>query len=116
MPSPEYTALKHHVPTAVGVKLADVAVAVLPAAAVTITGEPTALPPVAQPLALVSGPQTKKLTEPVGLPPVALPVTVAPSLLVPPSATPAEVGLVVVLVLAVVTVKHSVLLPSVEAA
>jgi hypothetical protein len=39
--SPEYSALKHQVPSAVGVKPDEVALAVLPAPAVTATGEPT---------------------------------------------------------------------------
>jgi hypothetical protein len=60
----------------VGENVVDAAVAVLFAAALTGTGPPTVLPPLAQPEAPVSGPQAKNLTVPDGLPPVELPVTV----------------------------------------
>jgi hypothetical protein len=95
---------------------ADVAVAVLLAPALTPTAPPTGLPPVAQPLALVSGPQAKKLTVPLGLPPVTLPVTVAWSMFEPPMVMPFDPGVLVVTDDAWVTVKHSVLLPSEDAA
>jgi hypothetical protein len=78
--SPEYSARKHHVPAAVGVNVEELALAVagrIPA--LTGTGEPTALPPLAHPEALVSGPHTKKLTVPVGAPTSGSPVTVASS-------------------------------------
>jgi hypothetical protein len=84
------------VPTAVGVKAADVAVAVVLVAAVSDTAEPTAVLPLGQPLALLSGPQTKKLIVPVGLPPVAFPVTVAPSVLESPRTMLADVGVVTI--------------------
>ena len=95
---------------------ADVAVAVLLGPAVTPIAPPTALPPFAQPLALVSGPQAKKLTVPLGLPPVTFPVTVAWSLFEPPMVMPFDPGVLAVTDDACVTVKHSVLLPSADAA
>jgi hypothetical protein len=75
--SPEYSARKHHMPAAFGVNDGDVAVAAFPGPGVTDTAEPTAVPPMEQPSALVKGPHAEKLTIPVGFPPVALPVTVA---------------------------------------
>jgi hypothetical protein len=102
------------VPTAAGVSDGEVAVAAFPAAAATVTGVPTAVPPVAQPLAVVNGPQMKKLTVPVGLPPAALPVTVAWSVFEAPSAMVLDVGLLVVAGDAFATVKHSVVLPSTD--
>jgi hypothetical protein len=74
--SPEYSDRKHQTPALEGRKVAEAAVAVLLAAAVSVAGVPTGLPPAAHPDALVSGPQMKKLTVPDGLPPAALPVTV----------------------------------------
>jgi hypothetical protein len=103
------------VPGAVGVNAAEVAVDVLFAPGVRVTGpEPTAVPPLVQPVALVSGPHTKKLTLPVGAPPAGLPLTVAMSLLSPPRAIDDDAGVVAVVVVNVVTVKHSVALPSVD--
>jgi hypothetical protein len=93
----------------------DVAVAtvLLLGSAVTPTPFPTELPaPAEQPVALVGGPQTKKLTIPVGLPPVALPVTVAWSVFDSPSVRVEKPRVVEVFELAAVTVKHSALLPS----
>ena len=84
MASPVYTAWKHHVPADVGMNEAEVAVAVLPAPVATGTAAPTGIPPVAQPSALASGPQTVKVTDPEGLPPMALPLTVAWSVFEPP--------------------------------
>jgi hypothetical protein len=98
------------VPTAVGVN--DGEVAVTP---VNGTALPTAVPPVAQPLAVVNGPHSKKLTVPVGAGPPALPLTVALSVFEPPSGIVDRVGLVAVFEVAAVTVKHSVLLPSADA-
>ena len=65
---PEYAALKHQVPVPLGVNDEDAAVAVLADAAVNDTGEPTAAPALAQPVGVANGPQTKKLTVPVGTP------------------------------------------------
>jgi hypothetical protein len=97
-------------PTALGVNDADVAVPPLNATAL-----PTGLPPLAQPSAVVKDPHTKKFTVPVGIPPVALPVTVALSVFELPSVMlGVVVGVVFVVELAVVTVKHSVLLPSAD--
>ena len=114
MLSPEYSARKHHVPTAEGVKPEDVAVAVLPAPAFTDTAVPTAVPPLAQPEALVNGPHTKKLTDPGGLPPALFPVTVALSVFGSPSVIAPFCGLELVAVDAFATVKHSVGEPSLE--
>jgi hypothetical protein len=79
------------VPTPVAVNDPDVAVAAAAAlvgSGVTPTALPTGLPvPVEQPLALVSGPQTKKLAVPVGVPVTASPVTVTLSVLVAPRVT-----------------------------
>ena len=54
-----------------------------------------------------SGPQTEKLTFPVGVPPVVLPVTAAESVVVSPSVIEVWAGVEVVVLLAWVTVKHS---------
>jgi hypothetical protein len=108
--SPEYSARKHQLPKAVAVNDGEVAVPPL----VNATAPPTAFPPMAQPLAVVDGPQTEKFTVPVGGgPPATLPVTVALSVFGSPRATVAEVGVLVVPAVAAVTVKHSVVpLPS----
>jgi hypothetical protein len=98
------------VPTALAANDADVAVPPLNVTAVV----PTGLPPVAQPSAVVKGPQTKKFTVPVGAGPPALPVTVALSVFELPSAMLEVVGVVFVIELAAATVKHSVLLPSAD--
>jgi hypothetical protein len=97
------------------VKVLELAVAVLPVPGVSVTGLPTAIPPVAQPAALVSGPQTEKVTAPVGLPPVLLPVTVAASVFVAPSVIALLPGVEAVAADAVPTVKHSSPVPSLEA-
>jgi hypothetical protein len=94
------------------VKSAEVAVAVLPAAAARPT-VPSAVPPLVQLVA--DGPQTKKLTEPVGLPPVAFPETTALSEIELPITIVVLEGAVVVEAGAFVTVKHSPALPSDEA-
>jgi hypothetical protein len=104
------------VPVAPGVKVLELAVAVLPVPGVSVTGLPTAAPPVGQPAALVSGPQTENVTVPVGLPAVAFPVTVAPSVLVCPSVIVALPGVDDVGADACVAVKHSSLVPSLDAA
>ena len=98
-----------------GVKLGEPAVAVLLAPAVTDAGEPTGVPPLAHPEALASGPQTEKLTVPVGLPPALLPVTVALSVSDPPSANDPVCGEELVVVVARPTTKHSPPVPSLEA-
>jgi hypothetical protein len=105
--SPEYSARKHHVPAAFAVNDGDVA-----APPVKMTAPPTAVPPTAQPSALVNAPQAKKLTVPVGIPLVGSPVTVAWSVFEAPTVTIGDVGALAVVELAAVTVKHSVLLPS----
>jgi hypothetical protein len=88
--SPEYSARKHHVPTASGTKEEEAAVAFV-APWTTVTGVPTGVPAAEQPEGLASGPQTKKLTVPDGTPNPAGSDTVAASLTVSPSATaPAE--------------------------
>jgi hypothetical protein len=112
--SPEYSARKHHMPAAFGVSVGEIAVAVFPAPGVTSTAGPTGVPPLGQPSALVKGPHAKKLTIPVGFPPVALPVTVAWSVFASPRMIGECVGVLTVVGLAAVTVKHSVLLPSEE--
>jgi hypothetical protein len=76
--------------------------------------EPTGVPPVAQPAALPSGPQTKKLTAPDGAPPAAFPVTVAASVFWTPSAIELFCGVEAVAEDPGPTVKHSVLEPSLE--
>jgi hypothetical protein len=96
-------------PPAPGVNAPEVAVPL-----VNVTRPPTGVPPLAQPLAVVNGPQTKKLTVPDGIPPVALPVTVALSVFELPSVMVGAVGMLEVSDDAVPTVKHSVLLPSVD--
>jgi hypothetical protein len=105
--SPEYAARKHHVPAPVGRNAADVAIP-----PVTGTALPTGLP-AEQPLAPGSGPHAKKLTVPVGVTPVT-PATVALSVFELPSVMLDVVGVVFVVELAAVTVKHSVLLPSAD--
>lgn len=115
MLSPEYAALKHQVPVLVGVNDEDVAVAVPADAAVNDTGEPTAAPPLAQPVALANGPHTKKLTVPVGLPPALLPVTVAASVFCAAKLIDELCGLELVVVDPWPTMKHSPVEPSLEA-
>jgi hypothetical protein len=114
--SPEYSARKHHVPTAVGANDGELAVAVLGLIpAVTVMALPTVLLPVEQPLTLgtvVSGPQAEKLTVPVGVGPPGLPVTVAWSVFGAPRTTVEEPSVLAVVELAAVTVKHSVVPPS----
>jgi hypothetical protein len=100
------------VPTPPGVNDGDVAVPPL-----NVTALPTGLPPpLAHPSAVVKGPQTKKFTVPAGVGPPALPVTVALSVFETPKMIVDAVGVVFVVELAAVTVKHSVLLPSEDAA
>ncbi len=82
----------------------------------SVPGPPILAPPLLHPVALGSGPQTANATVPVGLPPVELPPTEAPSVFVDPRVILFEPGVVVVVVPARVTVKHSVLLPSEDAA
>jgi hypothetical protein len=95
------------VPTPVAVNGGDVA-----APPLNVTAPPTAFPPVPQPSAVVNGPQTKKLTDPAGIPLVPLPLTAAWSVFDSPSVRVGEPGVVEVVELAAVTVKHSALLPS----
>jgi hypothetical protein len=79
-------------PPAPGVNAADVAVPPL-----SVTVVPTGLPPpLAQPLEVVKGPHTKKLTVPVGAGPPALPVTVALSVFEPPKVIVKAEGALVV--------------------
>jgi hypothetical protein len=102
------------VPTSVGVNAGEAA-----APPLNVTAPPTGLPPGEQPLpfgAVVNGPQTEKFTAPVGIGPPVLPVTMAWSVFDSPSARVEEPGVVEVLELAAVTVKHSVLLPSEDGA
>jgi hypothetical protein len=99
------------VPAAFGANDADVAVPPL-----KVTALPTGLPPpLAQPSAVVKGPQTKKFTVPVGVGPPALLATVALSVFEIPKMTVEAVGVVFVVELAAVTVKHSRELPSKDA-
>ena len=95
-------AAKQYQPLLVGVKEADVAVAVSPAPAVRLTGEPTAVPADVHTLEpvgwLLSGPQTEKATVPVGSPCVALPVTTALSVLLWPKVMLVWAGVVLVVV------------------
>jgi hypothetical protein len=101
------------VPTAVGVKEAEVAPDVLELAPVRVTGEPTGLPLV-HGWVDVLGPHTVKVMVPAGAPPVALPVTVAasvtapvgPTTIVPSPEVLADCWAVVVDA-AAVTLKHS---------
>jgi hypothetical protein len=107
--SPEYSARKHHVPAAFGVNDDEVAVPPL-----SPTPPPTAVLPLPQPSALVKGPQTEKFTVPIGVPAVLL--TVAWSVFEPPRVIVGAVGVLAVVELAAVTMKHSALLPSEGAA
>src|SRR5579859_4356713 len=66
-------------PVAVGVKASEVAVPVSIAPGVRDTAPPTAVPPAVHPEAAARGPQTEKLTVPVGTPTSGSPVTVAES-------------------------------------
>jgi hypothetical protein len=87
-----------------GIKLADVAVAVLAEPAVSVTVPPTWLPPEEQgfvPLA-----HTRNFTVPVGLLPVGLPVTVTPSVSEPPTTIDPD-GVDFAVGVALPTVKHS---------
>jgi hypothetical protein len=95
-------------------KSAEVAVALSLGPDVTVTGVPTAAPPVAQPAALVSGPQTENVTVPPGVPATVLPASVTSSWLAVPTGILALTGLEDVPALAAVTVKHSSLVPSLD--
>jgi hypothetical protein len=102
------------VPAAPAVNACDVAVPPL-----NVTALPTGLPPpLAQPLEVVKGPHTKKFTVPVGVGPPGLlvAVTVALSVFETLRTTVDAVGVVFVVEFAAATVKHSVLLPSADAA
>ena len=76
---------------------------------------PSDAPPLPQPEAELSGPQTENDTLPVGLPPVALPVTVTESAVEPASWIELSPGVEIVALSAWVTVKHSPAEPSLEA-
>jgi hypothetical protein len=95
-------------------KVAEVAAAMLLDPAVSGTGPPTAVPPVAQPDAVVSGPQTEKLTVPDGLPPTALPVMVRRSESPAARVVVCLMGVETTWAVAGPTLKHSVLEPSLE--
>src|SRR5947209_17115940 len=103
-------------PALEGVKCGEVAVAVSPAPAVSVTAAPTAWPPPAQPAALANGPQTKKLTEPVGLPPAGLPVTATWSCSPSARLVVCADGTEVTVAAACPTVKHSPAEPSLDPA
>ena len=75
---------------------------------------PSDVPPLAHPDAELSGPQTENDTFPVGVPPLAFPVTVTESDVEPASWIELSPGVEVVLLLASVTVKHSLAEPSLE--
>ena len=77
-------------PSAPGVKLGPVAVPPLSVA------PPSDVPPLAQPDAELSGPQTENDTFPVGVPATGLPLTTTPSLVESPSSTEASAGVDVV--------------------
>jgi hypothetical protein len=87
-----------------------VAVAVEPDG-VGVTADPNAVPD-EHPEALVSGPHSKKVTDPVGAPAIELPVMVTLSVSVVPRVGLVVLGVLFVTVLAWVTLKHSRLLPS----
>jgi hypothetical protein len=116
LPSPEYSARKQYVPAAEVVKTDEVAVAVFPGPGASVTAPPTAEPPLAQlgGGVVARGPQTKKVTVPVGLPPAGLPVTVAWSVSPAAKLVVRFVGVDLVLAVALPTVKHSPLEPPLE--
>ena len=98
-------------PADCGVKEPEVAEPVTLPAAVRET-PPRAVPPEEHPAELVSGPQTKKLTVPVGEPPVALPETTAVSVMEASRLMLPAAGVVCVEDGALVSVKHSFAPPS----
>ena len=111
MSSPEYSPRKQYVPMLVGVNAPEVALDVLLAPAVKLTGLPVrAVPPVVHGLTPCA--QTKKLTDPVGEPPAALPLTTAESVIDAPSTIEVCCGVVTVGAGALLTVKHSPVLAS----
>jgi hypothetical protein len=79
-------------PGLVATNVGEVALAESPLDAVRGTALPTGLPFDGHPDAPLSGPQTKKLTVPVGLPPAPLPVTLAWSVSPAASVVTALVG------------------------
>ena len=84
----------------------------LPAA--SVTGLPLSAAPSLEQVPVAIGPQTKKLTVPVGVPPAVLPETVAESVIESPSVIELCCGVVTVVDGALPTVKHSVMLESEE--
>src|SRR5438105_4053294 len=91
----------------VGVNAPEVALDVLLAPGVKLTGLPDrAVPPVVHGLTPCA--QTKKLTVPVGEPPAALPVTTAESVIDAPSTIEVCCGVVTVVGCGLRTLKHSV--------
>jgi len=98
-------------PPAPGVNAPEVAVPPL-----SVTALPTGVVVVAHPLEVVKGPHTKKLTIPVGAGPPALPVTVALSVFELPRVIVKTEGALAAVDDAFPTVKHSVVLPSEDAA
>src|SRR5438105_981389 len=101
-------------PVAVGMNMGESALAALPAPAVSVTGLPTGVPPLAQPEALVSGPHAEKLTVPVGLSAALLPVTTTWSLSPAVKVVVAVAGEEATSGVAWLTVKHSSAEPSVD--
>jgi hypothetical protein len=103
-----YTAAKHQVPTAVGVKVPEVAPEVIPAPGFNVAAGGTAVPD-GHSAGPANGPHTLKATVPVGASPVALPLTVTESVAVPVGPTTTEAGDAAVALDedAAVTVKHS---------
>jgi hypothetical protein len=98
------------VPTAVGVKVPEVALEVVAVAALKATGVGGTAVPLGHSAGPGKGPHSVKATVPVGAPPVGLPVTVMVSVAVPVGPMTTEPGEAVVLLdeVAGLTVKHSV--------
>jgi hypothetical protein len=103
-------AAKHQVPTPVGVKVPEVALEVIPVPGVRVTAVGATGVPLGQSAGPGNGPQTVKSTLPPGGPSVGLPVTVTVSVAMPvgPMTTVTGEAVVVLVELAVPTVKHSV--------
>src|SRR5215211_270459 len=108
---------QHHVPIPSGVADAEVACETFPVSVARATLPPTAVPRlpeqvVAFPAVIWAGLQRKNVTFPLGGPPAAIPVTWMWSVMVSPRKISAEDGLVTVGGRYLLTVKHSVVLPS----
>src|SRR5829696_10389102 len=104
---------QHHVPISSGSADAESACETFPVSVARATLPPTCVPPLEHvPFVSSLGLQRKNVTFPLGGPPAAIPVTWMWSVMVSPRKISADDGLVTVGGRYLLTVKHSVVLPS----